>query len=120
MGVPVQVGECRCVNVSVRTHIYIRSVRTCLWDLPDGTKTASVDEPMWMAMRHVCGPDGESGMRTRSTVLRCVMMVNTMWSRWKIRMWLTLEIRKWQLRGSGFFFGGTRGLDLWLMDLRSF
>jgi len=33
----------------------------------------------------------------------CAWMVDTMWSRWKIRMWLTLEIRKWQLRGSRFF-----------------
>ena len=58
---------CQCERTYA--YIYIRSVRTCLWNLPDGTKTASVDEPMWMVMRHVCGPDGESGMRTRSTVL---------------------------------------------------
>ena len=45
VGVPVQVVECGCVNVSVRTHIYIESVRTCLWCLPDGIDTAIVDEP---------------------------------------------------------------------------
>ena len=45
VGVPVQVVESGCVNVSVRTHTYIESVRTCLWCLPDGIDTAIVDEP---------------------------------------------------------------------------
>jgi hypothetical protein len=56
VGVPVQVGECGCVNVSVRTHIYIRSVRTCLWNLPDGTGTADGNEPTRVVVRHVDGP----------------------------------------------------------------
>ena len=55
-GVPVQVVECGGVNVSVRTHIYIRSVQTCLWNLPDETETADVVEPMRVLVCHVGGP----------------------------------------------------------------
>ena len=56
MGVPVQAGECGCVNMSVRASIYIRSVRTCLWNLPDGIETADVNEPTRVVVRHVGGP----------------------------------------------------------------
>ena len=71
---------------------------------------------MWMVL---CG---ESGIRTRSTVL---MWMDGQYDEVevKIRMWFILEIRKWQLRGSKIFFwmkNRTRGLDLWLLDPSSF
>ena len=51
---------------------------------------------MWMVL---CG---ESGIRTRSTVL---MWMDGQYDEVevKIRMWFILEIRKWQLRGSKIF-----------------
>ena len=77
----------------------------------------STYELMWMVVV-LCG---ESGMRTRSIVLVWVT-VNTVWSRLEMWLWSNLEIRKWQLRGSRFFYDEHVAwiCGLWISALSNF
>ena len=92
---------CQCE----RTYAYIHRKRTNVFVVLTGwdrySNCGRAEELRLCVMRVVL--DGECGIRTWSKVLICGWMVNTMWSRWKIRMWFILEIRKWQLRGSKIF-----------------